>query len=513
MRAFGRLTAVALATIPFGLPANAGDLVLPFGDEFAISADPAASHYDPAIAMTPDGRFSVAWWGDQGSVSIDRRVYLVFARRFSPLGDPSGESFPCNNLEGEVQMDPALVYLSDGSLAVTWSAYPKTPEDSPHTVYARVFDSNDEPVTAALQVNPSRFGTAFDPTIAALPESSFVVVWTSHEPLSTEYVAHDFGLYGQRFSLAGRRLGNVLRVNTTIAGDQSSAEIASRPDGGFVVTWASTRWITPDWRATIAAQLFDSSAKKIGTELLVGDEDVGKRRLPTVSSGSDGGFVVAWGAGDYDAEFENPGARDAVLRRFAPDGTPFSDVERVHADPAGRQVAPVVAHTGDEGFVVVWSDGYGRPWEDYPARDGSGFGLFGRTFDDAGVPSDVEFPVNTTTHWNQTFGGGPTRAVAADSEGNFVVVWMSDFTGIVGRRFCRFASEAAACGDADCLGAGPTATDALVLLQAAVGARQCQPCVCDVDESGVINARDALRVLRASTASGDALACPSCGSL
>jgi hypothetical protein len=199
-----------------------------------------------------------------------------------------------------------------------------------------------------------------------------------------------------------------------------------------------------------------------------------------------------------------------VLRRFAPDGTPFSGVERVHADPAGRQVAPVVAHTGDKGFVVVWSDGYGRPWEDDPARDGSGFGLFGRTFDEAGVPSDVEFPVNTTTHWNQTFGGGPTRAVAADSEGNFVVVWMSDFTGIVGRRFCRFESEAAACGDADCFGAGPSATDALVLLQAAVGARQCQRCVCDVDESGAINARDALRVLRAATASGDALVCPPC---
>jgi RHS repeat-associated protein len=55
------------------------------------------------------------------------------------------------------------------------------------------------------------------------------------------------------------------------------------------------------------------------------------------------------------------------------------------------------------------------------------------------------------------------------------------------------------------------ATDALYVLMAAVGTRQCEACVCDVDLSGAVRATDALRVLRYAVGIPVALTCPACG--
>lgn len=57
-------------------------------------------------------------------------------------------------------------------------------------------------------------------------------------------------------------------------------------------------------------------------------------------------------------------------------------------------------------------------------------------------------------------------------------------------------------------GASPTATDALAILRAAVGARQCSLCVCDVNSSGAIVASDALLALRRSVGESVELVCP-----
>jgi hypothetical protein len=55
-----------------------------------------------------------------------------------------------------------------------------------------------------------------------------------------------------------------------------------------------------------------------------------------------------------------------------------------------------------------------------------------------------------------------------------------------------------------------TASDALTVLRAAVGAATCRACVCDVDNSGSTTAPDALRVLRVAVGQSVALECPAC---
>jgi hypothetical protein len=74
---------------------------------------------------------------------------------------------------------------------------------------------------------------------------------------------------------------------------------------------------------------------------------------------------------------------------------------------------------------------------DSVGQDGSGDGVFGRGFDAAGNPQGDDFQVNTYTTGSQ---GYDLPAVAAGPSGNFVVVWPSQGqdgsgAGIFGRRF------------------------------------------------------------------------------
>jgi hypothetical protein len=65
------------------------------------------------------------------------------------------------------------------------------------------------------------------------------------------------------------------------------------------------------------------------------------------------------------------------------------------------------------------------------------------------------------------------------------------------------------CGDTNATGA-ITASDALAVLQAAVGSFPCDACVCDVNGSGGLTASDALAVLRRAVGDPAPLDCPPC---
>ena len=64
-----------------------------------------------------------------------------------------------------------------------------------------------------------------------------------------------------------------------------------------------------------------------------------------------------------------------------------------------------------------------------------------------------------------------------------------------------------ACAQPISSGASTTATDALAILRAAVGTRDCSLCVCDVDGSGTTVALDALLALRAAVGEPIPLMC------
>ncbi len=105
--------------------------------------------------------------------------------------------------------------------------------------------------------------------------------------------------------------------------------------------------------------------------------------------------------------------------------------------PQGVEFPINTATAGHQRAPAVAADAQGNfvvVWEDSGA-DGSGFGITGAVYDSSGVLQLGPFPVNTYTTSDQV-----DPALAMDSVGNFVVAWTSeaqdgDYSGIFGQRF------------------------------------------------------------------------------
>jgi hypothetical protein len=81
-----------------------------------------------------------------------------------------------------------------------------------------------------FRINTDTSSDKTEPRVATLGDGSFVVTWTSD-------LQDGFGLgvYGQRYSVAGARLGTEFQINGMSAKDQSSSSIAA-------LTTASLWW-------------------------------------------------------------------------------------------------------------------------------------------------------------------------------------------------------------------------------------------------------------------------------
>ncbi len=113
-------------------------------------------------------------------------------------------------------------------------------------------------------------------------------------------------------------------------------------------------------------------------------------------------------------------------QRFASSGIPLGPESRVNTYTTSFPSGPSVAADSAGNFVVVWNS----------RGDGSYDGVFGQRYASSGAPDGPEFRVNTYTISSQGY-----PSVAADSAGNFVVVWDSYFNqdgsgfGVFGQRY------------------------------------------------------------------------------
>jgi hypothetical protein len=185
--------------------------------------------------------------------------------------------------------------------------------------------------------------------------------------------------------------------------------------GNFVVAW------TDGFIHWVQAQRFSSSGAPLGNAFNVTSPSMVPKGSASAASDPTGNFVIAWES--YLEDGSQLGIRG---HRFASTGVPLGPEFRVNTFTSGFQSRPAVAIDASGNFVVVW---HGRGSGDADS------GIFGQRYLSSGAPLGSEFRINTYTTESQTL-----ASVAADSTGNFVVVWTSDFqdgsgSGIYGQRF------------------------------------------------------------------------------
>jgi len=170
-----------------------------------------------------------------------------------------------------------------------------------------------------------------------------------------------------------------------------------------------------------------ATAQLLGPEFQVNSYTTGGQGGPAVAADVSGNFVVVWASNGQD------GSGYGVFgQRFNSVGSPSGTEFQVNTYTTNYQFGPAMAADGSGNFVVVWD---GRN------QDGSFDGAFGQRFNSVGAFVGSEFQVNSYTTNSQV-----SPAVAADSSGNFVVVWYSNGQdgsgyGVFGQRFNSAGSK------------------------------------------------------------------------
>jgi hypothetical protein len=281
-------------------------------------------------------------------------------------------------------------------------------------IWARVIAPEGVFISGDVRLNTAVGDQHADPAVALLSDGNLVVVWTSFGQDGSMQ-----GVFGQRLSATGEKLGAEFQVNQFGSFNQRNPALTSVEGGAFVAAWVSEQQSYEN-SVEVFARRFDASGNPLGGEFRL-NTATNLCATPVLAPGWNGGFVAAW------SERHLPDLTnmwDVVVGVFEATGTLVGTPVVVNVHRPNNQFSPQIAALGDS-RLVVWDS----LWQ-----DGSRDGIYGRLLTSGGLAGE-EFLINTTTASQQI-----QPAVAADGGGRFLVAW-AGFAGgpasfeVFGQRF------------------------------------------------------------------------------
>ncbi|PSF32497.1 hypothetical protein C7H19_21635 [Aphanothece hegewaldii CCALA 016] len=324
----------------------------------------------------------------------------------------SGDEFLVNTYTTSDQLYSSVTALNDGGFVVTWSSLGQ--DGGGYGVYGQRYNALGVAVGSEFRVNTFTNSDQKYSSVTTLSDGGFVVTWSS-----SLQEGRNYGIYGQRYNALGVAVGNEFRVNTYTMSEQLYSSVTTLSDGGFVVTWSSSGQDGSFYG--IYGQRYNALGATVGNEFKVNTYTISDQQNSSVTALNDGGFVVTWSSSGQD------GSGSGIYgQRYNALGYAVGDEFRVNTYTTSNQLYSSVTALGDGGFVVTWSS---------LDQDGNDFGIYGQRYDASGATVGSEFQINTYTTSSQIY-----SSVTALGDGGFVVTWSSlgqdgNSYGIYGQRF------------------------------------------------------------------------------
>jgi Ca2+-binding RTX toxin-like protein len=381
------------------------------GGEFQVNAATTGDQTFPTVGIDFNGDFTVVW---HSTSSQDGSLDAVFARRYNADGSMLGGEIPVNVYTTNNQLFARVAMDWRGDATIVWASNGE--DGSGYGIYGRQYYAAGLPRPASAEQRANAFVTGDQDLadVASAPDGSYVVVWESNGgPGETGY-----GIFARRHAADGTPLGaSDIHVNITTTNDQRYPAISTAGDGSFVVAWLSNQSGTN----AVYARSFAADGTPLTGEILVDapvSSPINLRNVLSVSSASDGRFVVSWYAPDANGD-------GIYARRYSAIGISSGPRFLVNETQTNQQRFPSVSSAPDFSFVVTWTSF---------AQDGNQDGIYARRFDNSGTALAGEFLVNTTTSGAQSL-----SRVGVGGDGSFVIAWhqtpLSGFITVVAQHF------------------------------------------------------------------------------
>ncbi|MBI5611206.1 MAG: hypothetical protein HY902_20200, partial [Deltaproteobacteria bacterium] len=405
-----------------------------------LSAPPMATRIVPQT----DGKSWVIWQG----LNADGEGQGIAGQRISADGALLGKPSVLSAVTSGDQVLGDVVRLDDSSWVLAYSDSSVLGSGKTRIRIQR-FSASGVPIGASFLADVNANGTAVAPALAGLgADGGYSVVW-----------GESGMLWSRMFSKDGKPLPGIAerRVNSSVAGDQSSGRIAVGSGGAVAV------FLSPDATGSLTvvrARAFDGLGKPVGPDTVISNWPDGLHAAPTVAAGS-AGYVAAWtaegqdGSGDgvFAAVLDSKGkavgspfglasetknaqtqpsvamsadgswvaawthqtgtanGTDVRWRRFDAQNSPQGPESAVHSTSSGLQAAPAAVAMPGGGYVVAWQS---------QDQDGSGLGVFARRFSATGTALTDESVVNNSWTVDQR-----RPALAAADDKTLLVCWES----------------------------------------------------------------------------------------
>lgn len=357
----------------------AGEL---FGPE-RIVHDPGSTYVGPVVAGSGSGSFTVFWTGYHHGELLEDRPLIAAQRLVAGEGpgtfrlDQAALAVPEGSQEtvdiqvqrrdgttGAVQVEVRLEGADSGSWLIDFA----DGDSLPRTISI--------PVPAAVDQDERIVISLVDPTGGAVLGA----------PSQTVVEVRDLDVPSPLLAHAGATL-QVERSVDLLA--QSDPSVASDAAGGFIVSWL--RRDVEDARLVVAGARYEESGSAV--KKFSSDSDPGTRGKPLLAIDPSGGFIQAWN--------EELPARSHGQRR----------------DPAGDPLGPVFSFGPVRPLALAEIPG--DLWVAVAAgRDSAGPGLFLHRYRGDGIAAGPPVRVSGRVLMHP-----PQADVAADAQGNLVVVW------------------------------------------------------------------------------------------
>lgn len=207
--------------------------------------------------------------------------------------------------------------------------------------------------------------------------------------------------FGQVGYIAG---GGEYSIGGALPGDQVRPRLSVNSGGGYLV-WEDN--FTDGSGMGISAVALDNHLQRHGSAFRVNPTGRGDQENPRVALLNGGGAVFVWQGG-------RPGFQHIYARFMSSSNTWLTGEVQVNTFNRNSQINPDVAVLTNGNIVVVWAS-FNQ------AGSSSLQDVYAQLFSPAGQKIGVEIAVNQLTLFNQR-----TPAVAALSDGRFVIVWITE---------------------------------------------------------------------------------------
>jgi len=321
---------------------------------------------------------------------------------------------------------PDVAVAPDGHSVVVWVS-----GLAPANVMARVLGADGTPRTGDLRVSTNEPDFQDHPRVAMAANGNFVVVWQARAS-----AAEPSRVYGRRFNAAGQPLGPRFRLGTGYHLEQFEPDVASAPNGRFVVAWTENDGkFQPQGEpmTDVLARRFAADGHALGTDWIAAGGWY-NQYSPSLAMNASGAFVIAVEAYD-ESDAHDDGSTYVFAMTYGPDGKLLHSIA-----PAGvlvfEQTGPAVALADDGSTILAWEDSQADDSGD-EGYWGNAPGILAERFDAAGTRTGNVIHVNTTILNVQE---EPFLAMAPNG---FLAVWTSHGTpgGVLVQRFALDGSK------------------------------------------------------------------------